>query len=63
MIGYSERESEVIKGRPEQEKKKKKKKYTPKKKKKKSDTAKRQAIPESGKTSSTTQGNDTKELK
>lgn len=61
MIGYSERESEVIKGRPEQEKKKKK--YTPKKKKKKSDTAKRQAIPESGKTSSTTQGNDTKELK
>lgn len=61
MIGYSERESEVIKGRPEQEKKKKKK-HT-KKKKKKSDTAKRQAIPESGKTSSTTQGNDTKELK
>lgn len=61
MIGYSERESEVIKGRPEQEKKKKK--NTPKKKKKKSDTAKRQAIPESGKTSSTTQGNDTKELK
>lgn len=62
MIGYSERESEVIKGRPEQEKKKKKI-HTKKKKKKKSDTAKRQAIPESGKTSSTTQGNDTKELK
>lgn len=62
MIGYSERESEVIKGRPEQEKKKKKNTHQ-KKKKKKSDTAKRQAIPESGKTSSTTQGNDTKELK
>lgn len=47
MVGYSERESEVIKGRPEQEKKKK---NTHQKKKKK-------------KTSSTTQGNDTKELK